>query len=313
MRNYPIILIPQSIQRAQSVNPPVPVFTETAPLKPSSPPEIYDRKVLIRWMTFGFVASLVLAFFNIWLGITAITLSAFIVAYLAWSMNQSFPQRKRDYDDQVRKYPKLLQAYQQAKREYEQQVRNILTPENVASYQKLELLRILRQTKTHDRGNSKAQVGFSEAKFYAYLTHYFKDKVKRGLTLNIPNFKYHYSPDFVYIDKAVNLYIDIEIDEPYAYNSKVPTHFIGASKDTNRNNFFLNRNWLVIRFSEEQVVRYPQSCCKAIAKVIANVLGDNLYLSQFAMVVDLEPMKQWTESEALYMADRNYRQTYLIN
>ncbi|MCA6503034.1 MAG: hypothetical protein ACK54E_09950 [Pseudanabaena sp.] len=52
---------------------------------------------------------------------------------------------------------------------------------------------------------------------------------------------------------------------------------------------------------------------KAIAKVIANVLGDNLYLSQFAMVADLEPMKQWTEPEAVYMADRNYRQTYLIN
>lgn len=234
-------------------------------------------------------------------------------AYLAWSMNQSFPQRKRKHDDEVRKYPRLLQSYQQAKREYEQQVRNILNHENVASYQKLELLRTLRQTKPHDGGNSKAQVGFSEAKFYAYLNHYFKNKVKRGLTLNIPNFKHHYSPDFVYIDKSVNLYIDIEIDEPYAYNSKVPTHFVGSSKDTNRNNFFLNRNWLVIRFSEEQVVRYPQSCCKAIAKVITSVLGDNLYLSQFTLVADLEPMKQWTESEALYMADSNYRQTYLIN
>ena len=69
----------------------------------------------------------------------------------------------------------------------------------------------------------------------------------------------------------------------------------------------------MIRFSEEQVVRYPQSCCKAIAKVITSVLGDNLYLSQFTLVADLEPMKQWTESEAAYMADRNYRQTYVMN
>ena len=264
-------------------------------------------------MIVGFVASLVLAFFHIWLGISAIALSAVMVTYLAWSMNQSFPRRKRKYDDEVRKYPRLLQSHQQAKREHEQQIKHIHSHENIASYRKLELLRILRQTKPNDGGNSKAQAGFSEAKFYAYLNHYFKDKVKRGLTLNIPNFKHHYSPDFVYIDRAVNLYIDIEIDEPYAFNSKVPTHFVGASKDANRNNFFLNKNWLVIRFSEEQVVRYPQSCCKAIAKVIANILGDNLYLSQFAMVADLEPMKQWTESEAVYMADRNYRQTYLIN
>ncbi len=264
-------------------------------------------------MIVGFVASLALAFFHIWLGIAAIALSTVAIAYLAWSMNQSFPQRKRAHDDEVKKYPKLLQSYQQAKREYEQQIKHIHSHENIASYRKLELLRILRQTKPNDGGNSKAPTGFSEAKFYAYLNHYFKDKVKRGLTLNIPNFKHHYSPDFVYIDKSVNLYIDIEIDEPYAYNNKVPTHFVGASKDTKRNNFFLDKNWIVIRFSEEQVVRYPQSCCKAIAKVITNVLGDNLYLSQFVMVADLEPMKQWTESEALYMADRSYRQTYLIN
>ena len=254
----------------------MPVFTETAPQK-LSPPEIYDKGVLARWGIVGFVASLVLAFFHVWLGISAIALSAVVVAYLAWSMNQSFPQRKRAHDDQIRKYPKLRQSYQQAKREYEQEVKHILNPENIASYRKLELLRILRQTQPNDGGNSKAQAGFSEAKFYAYLTHYFKDKVKRGLTLNIPNFKHHYSPDFVYIDSALNLYIDIEIDESYAFNSKVPTHFVGASKDTNRNNFFLDKNWLVIRFSEEQVVRYPQSCCKEIAKVIDDVLGDNLY------------------------------------
>ena len=295
------------------MSPPLPVFADIPPNKPSSPPEIYDQRLFTKWGIVGFIMSSVLAFFNIWLGITAIAISALMVAYLAWSMNQSFPQRKREHDDQVRKYPRLLQSYQQAKREYQEEIKHIHSHENVAAYRKLELLRILRQTNPHDGGNSKAQVGFSEAKFYAYLTHYFKDKVKRGLTLNIPNFKHHYSPDFVYIDKSVNLYIDIEIDEPYAYNSKVATHFVGSSKDINRNNFFLNRNWLVIRFSEEQVVRYPQSCCKAIAKVIANVLGDNLYLSQFAMVTDLEPMKQWTESEAVYMADRNYRQTYLMN
>jgi len=289
------------------------VFTETAPKKTSSPPEIYDGKLLTRWLTVGFVASLVLTFFNIWIGITAIALSVVMISYLAWSMNQSFPQRKREHDNKVRKYLRLLRSYQQTKREYEEKKKHILSQENIASYRQLELLRILRQTKPHDGINSKAQSGFSEANFYAHLKYYFNDKVQRGLTLNIPNFKYHYSPDFVYIDKSVSLYIDIEIDEPYVHKNKVPTHFVGASKDDNRNRFFLNKNWLVIRFSEEQVVRYPKNCCKVIAKVITDVLEDNLYLSQFAMVEDLQPMNQWTESEAAYMADRNYRQTYLIN
>ena len=238
------------------------------------------------------------------------------IAYLAWTMNQSFPKRKREHDDYVRKYPSLEKQYQAAKINHSAEVAKINSPENIARYQQEQLLLALRQTEPHDGENSTAPKGFSEDKFYAHLNHHFRGRIHRSLTSTNPKFKPPYdlySPDFVYIDKAVNLYIDIEIDEPYAFNSKVPTHFVGANKDANRNNFFLNKNWLVIRFSEEQVVRYPQSCCKEIAKVIANVLWDNLYLSQFAMVADLEPMKQWTESEAVYMADRNYRQTYLIN
>ncbi|MCY7283686.1 MAG: endonuclease domain-containing protein, partial [Cyanobacteria bacterium CAN_BIN43] len=107
------------------------------------------------------------------------------------------------------------------------------------------------------------------------------------------------------------LYIDIEIDEPYAYNTKEPTHFLGAWKDDNRNNFFLSKGWLVIRFSEEQVVRHPQSCCKTIAQAIAEVLGDNSVLNQFATMPNLQTMQQWTQSEAEDMAANDYRDRYL--
>lgn len=133
--------------------------------------------------------------------------------------------------------------------------------------------------------------------------------MQRGLTLNIPNFDFPYSPDFAYIDQSTNLYIDIEIDEPYAYQSNKLTHFIG--KDDRRNKIFIDKGWLVIRFCEEQVVHYPHSCCKAIAQLISDVLGNSLEINQFIDVPDLNPVKQWTESEAANMADKNYRQTYL--
>ena len=41
------------------------------------------------------------------------------------------------------------------------------------------------------------------------------------------------------------------------------------------------------RFSEEQVVRWPRSCCKAIALVLAQVTGDGSMLNQFAYAPDL--------------------------
>ena len=90
-----------------------------------------------------------------------------------------------------------------------------------------------------------------------------------------------------------------------------PTHFVGATKDINRNNHFLAKNWLVIRFAEEEIARCPKSCCKAIAQIIAEVIGDDLELRQFSGIEDLPTRKQWTEAEAAQMAADNYRQTYL--
>ena len=128
--------------------------------------------------------------------------------------------------------------------------------------------------------------------------------------IEIPDFDYPYTPDFAYINGS--LYIDIEIDEPYVYKSKQPYHCLYDSKESNRNGFFLSRNWLVIRFAEEQVCRYPESCCKVVAQVISNMTGEPIP-SALRNAKDLPEVKRWTTSEAQQMADTNYRDTYLSN
>ena len=54
-----------------------------------------------------------------------------------------------------------------------------------------------------------------------------------------------------------------------------------------------------------------KSCCKTIAQAIAQVLGDDSVLNQFATVPNLQPMRQWTQSEAEDMAASDYRNKYL--
>ncbi|MFM7853713.1 MAG: hypothetical protein ACKO96_17775, partial [Flammeovirgaceae bacterium] len=96
--------------------------------------------------------------------------------------------------------------------------------DNIAKYRQEQLLLTLKQTEPHDGENSTAQEGFSEPKFYPHLNHYFGGRIHRKLTSNIPNWDKHpYSPDFAYIDRSLSLYIDIEVDEPYAYKSGQPT------------------------------------------------------------------------------------------
>ena len=84
-----------------------------------------------------------------------------------------------------------------------------------------------------------------------------------------------------------------------------------TGKDNQRNQFFLEKNWVVIRFSELHVVKYPDCCCKAIARIIAQITGDYRGLVQFGNVADLLPHKQWTVKEAIYMAKTKFRNSYL--
>jgi Protein of unknown function (DUF559) len=155
-----------------------------------------------------------------------------------------------------------------------------------------------------------AQRGAAEAQFGTYLNKYFPGKIHAGLTLNISNFPHPYTPDFAYIDQGLNLYVDIEIDEPYVYHSGEPTHYVGAEKDKNRNNHFINKGWIVIRFSEEQVICHPHSCCKSIAGAVAQITGDNSLLNQFTNTPNLQLIKQWTRYEATIMAQNNERDRY---
>ncbi len=284
--------------------PIAPLFSVIAPSKPSLPPQPYEVNLLIIESVFALIFGIIIPVVGALIGFA-------LVAYHAWTMNQSFPKRKREHDDYVRRYPRLVQQYQSAKNNHSAEVAKINSPENIAIYQQEQLLLALRQTEPHDGENSTAPKGFSEAKFYPYLNHYFSGRIHRKLTSTIPNYEHPYSPDFAYIDRSLSLYIDIEIDEPYYHNTGQPTHFVGATKDINRNNHFIEKNWLVIRFAEEEIARCPQSCCKAIAQIIAEVIGDDLELSQFSGIEDLPNRKQWTEAEAAQMAADNYRQTYL--
>ncbi|MDW8296830.1 MAG: hypothetical protein RMJ97_08090, partial [Raineya sp.] len=106
-----------------------------------------------------------------------------------------------------------------------------------------------------------------------------------------------------------NLFVDIEIDEPYGFRGK-PIHTIGS--DEPRNAFFTEKGWIVIRFAEEQVIREPLQCCQFIAQTLCQLVKDN-NLSEIAQnlpELTLFP-KVWNSREAQRMFEIRYRDTYL--
>jgi very-short-patch-repair endonuclease len=173
------------------------------------------------------------------------------------------------------------------------------------------LQQVLRQTVKPTAAHYKPPRGHSESQFEHDLWRYFPGKIQTGLLLPRPDQASPYTPDFTYFDAKLNLYIDIEIDEPYTYETHQPLHYLNCPKDQQRNQRFLEWGWVVIRFSEAQVVKYPASCCKTIASVVGQITGDNSIMVSFRQVPTLKPEPCWTRTEAQQMADRRYRSSYL--
>ena len=178
----------------------------------------------------------------------------------------------------------------------------------------LELLKAnLDSSVIQPAGVSDAPVGRSEDAFATFLERYFPGRVRRQLEFPIPQSEKgrSFSTDFAVVLEEIGLYIDVEIDEPFDLKKKRPTHCIDDYHDRYRNGFFLQGNWIIVRFAEEQVVRYPKSCCREIASVVAQVTGLDKFLKPLASEPILKPIPQWTKKQARAMAKSNYRDTYL--
>lgn len=155
--------------------------------------------------------------------------------------------------------------------------------------------------------------GLTEDNFNSHLTKHFNSSHKRIHSDKCLVVKEHvpaFEPDFCYVEENLNLYIDIEIDEPYYYKNDVgcPTHFIG--EDDHRNRYFNDCGWIVIRFSEKQIHQSPESCCKFIAEVI-NSLNDSINISEeFNGISDVDVEAFWTAEKAEEWIKNRERENY---
>jgi hypothetical protein len=322
---YPVILIPNSI-RQFCVDNPIPILEESAsstkemPFPPRSPVSNNYRYSLVIQLWIASVAVVMLVNWLFGMSLMAFWSSlvcASVSAVAAFSY-------LRFVDFQVRdRYKQLLAEYQQQLVEYESYQLCSLQSKGKEMEQYNSMLqerykRFFRLLKKivqppASQGKAGAQQGVSEKQFFVYLCRYFSGFYDfcMGGEFPIPGTFFRYTADFILVHQLTGLAIDIEIDEPYEGRTGKPHHCVDRGKDSQRNQFFLERNWVVIRFSELQVVKYPDACCRVIARVIFQITGDYRGLVQLENVVDLLSHKQWTVKEATYMAKNKFRNSYL--
>lgn len=288
-QTYPVILYPEKILKFLAQNP----TGRTHQLQPIQEPPIKSVPPSCRKYPY-----LLLFLIGLLMAVSFTFLSPFWLVAMAWLVIlfgmygvifPHLPTTKKHHHQQITAAQQVPQL-SSAKREHQLSV-------------------LLADSVITSIGVGNAQVGVSEKAFQQILQQFFPNIVP-GLQFKNPVLDFPYSVDFALFHKS-GLSVDIEIDEPYVGNTKEPSHCIDSAKDDIRNKFFIAGNWVVVRFSEKQVVQYPQSCCQVIASIIARVTGDYTYLTQLENIPKLPSESLWTTRQAKKWAKQNYRQTYL--
>jgi hypothetical protein len=156
--------------------------------------------------------------------------------------------------------------------------------------------------------------GYKEDDFFNAVTHKILGvDVQIDVHLTIPFYNRPYEPDIVLVDKRLNLYLDIEIDEPYDGHYRFPTHEFSrkdqnsiSKKDHTRDLFFTESGWIVIRFTERQVHLQETECINYIKDVL-----NSIYSYRLEETSNCISEKQWDYQQAVRWEKEHYREKYL--
>lgn len=166
--------------------------------------------------------------------------------------------------------------------------------------------------RSHRIGSTKRR-GYKEKSFQLSIEKYFSPefKVSGNIRLNTGKETRPFEPDIAILDleSDKNIRIDIEIDEPYAGITRQATHC--DDEDFLRDCYFVDRGWIVIRFSEYQVHTQLLKCLKYIANVITSINPEYSIPSDLKNIQEIAPEPFWDLVQAQKWEKEKYREKYL--
>lgn len=313
---YPVLKIPKQILDIDVHIPDITVPKTTVPLrtkkpvKPLIPKLIKPKKLKFILISFGvfFVSILIPMPYGVIMMALFLILETFFYFYNEFN----YTTKKVEHDSALRQHEEALKQWQNQELATTNSHSQILTNQidfiqrnKVIEHYKRRFnqLEVLSPTP-----GSNAPKGRTEFSFNDKLNRYFPGQILIDYKM-VKYVNYPYTPDFILHLPEWNLYVDIEIDEPYDAKKKKPTHCIDIPKDKNRDDFFLEKNWIVIRFAEEQVVGSPKSCCKFIASVVSALTGQ-LIPKELQNIPRLKDVPRWDTKTAKRMVRKQYRNCY---
>lgn len=296
---YPILLMNEEIKDSLFFNyfeePKKPEFTEKEPEKTNG---------FLFYILFIIIGILIFNYLKTFIGLLFI----FSGIYLIFTN----PEKKRhlkeknDFQNNKRNYESRLKKYYHEIALNEEDFFKLKNKEKISS--------VLRKSR-YSIGTDYIK-GKSHKFFLNHLIHHFGSKLNNSKGIlesltysnnyftNKPTFFNPYVSDFAYVNDEIGLVLLIEIDEPYTLQNKEPIHL----NDNDRNTFFLELNWVIIRFSEEQVLMYANECCNLISELILKFEEPS---DKDMLINSLPFIERWNDFNIYRLINSNYRENYL--
>lgn len=328
---YPEIYPSNEVLKILNSNPVLPTKPQE-PIQPQKPinPGEYDSGGNRGCFTFMVIGSIVLFFYVIssdndnkfsliCISIFLFLCSFFLFKTTSWDKDSHYEKQKKyredlcSYPDKLKIYETELANYKKKLMNYEAEVKRITSAQAISLFRSNSIKAYLRSRRIPDfvdiELNDIVKRGASEEYFKGVIVeHGFNlldgKKIKVGST--------YFYPDILI--ESNGIYIDIEIDEPYAGNDGTPIHYMKKdyvlvhSIDEDRNNYFTSKGVEVIRFSEEQIFCHTEECINVIEAYISSLINGKKYSSANNEICILP---KWTYEDSVKMAYRRFRRTYV--
>lgn len=300
MRQFPVILIPPEVLRIAQAKPPSPVFNAKIPkLISSEPPQSINIQESL-FLTIGLtliVALVTLAAKE--LGIMLLIVGTVgIIVRIRYEF-LTYKKRYTNYQNDLQNYFSELESYSREEIKYQSDLAIAHSPSRLLAFRHQQFLRLFKKIPSYEAaialserlsesrnsllGLKSANKPTIESCIYNFgitLEPLLSGIFYKGMKLHIPSIDYDWAPALTYIEPELGLHIAIEV-YLLAENAAV-----GRQNDL-AERFLVDSGWIVIKFSQDQILQSSAECCKEFAKLLDRLSLDINVLPSFVDTPDL--------------------------
>ncbi len=281
MRQFPIILIPPEVQRIAQAKPTAPKLSTALPSLPANqqPSPIQIQEAIAYSFGLIFVVALVTTFAKE-LGIMILIVGTVALVLRIRYQFLTYKKRYQSHQHTLQSYFKKLEIYSREEVEHEQKLAIAHAPERIIKFRHQQFQKFFAKLPPIENAIALAQSNPPDPEqsaiynFGITLQQHLSGTIYQGVKLHIPSLNQDWQPALTYIDPALNVHIAIEViaDSESAANL--------MQKDL-CDRLLVDSGWILIKFSQKQILQSSAACCKEFAKLLDRLSLDTSVLSNF--------------------------------